>query len=368
MNAEMRIIRCALLMFTLGILAPTPGAGGIGPSPSFVGTFVGAAILAVPPPDSAAVAAPIDVPIFRDAAIEFRPDSTAGKDAPDPMQSGRVIAANVHLPEIAGPHRIRALLTIKPIPKTEREVFDRWDRAGSIRVVTPGGEVEVVRFITSYGGRTEHEVDVTELAPILRGERQFRAFIDTWVSPAWRVDLTLRYQPVKEYDNSTWAAPVFLTDSFNSQDMPGGREVVVEVPKGLARVVLRYVSTGHCTDGTDADEFISKANVISVDGVVVARYHPWRDDCRRYRERNPYTSHWTDGSWSSDYSRSGWCPGVEVSPMEIDLSDHLTPGKHRIRFVVEGMRPKDGNGNFGYWRLSACAIGWDKAPALWRNE
>ena len=47
--------------------------------------------------------------------------------------------------------------------------------------------------------------------------------------------------------------------------------------------------------------------VLAVDGVVVARFHPWRDDCLEFRDRNPYCARWTDGSWSSDYSRSGWC-------------------------------------------------------------
>jgi hypothetical protein len=32
------------------------------------------------------------------------------------------------------------------------------------------------------------------------------------------------------------------------------------------------------------------------------------------------------------------------------------------------MRPKDKDGNYGYWRLSACLVGWAKPPALWRNE
>jgi hypothetical protein len=54
--------------------------------------------------------------------------------------------------------------------------------------------------------------------------------------------------------------------------------------------------------------------------------------------------------------------------MEFDLTDHLTPGKHTIRFRVEEMRPKDEKGNFGYWRISAALIGWKKIPALWRNE
>ncbi len=322
----------------------------------------------VAPADSSHVGAPTDVAIFRNAPILFRSDSTAtGKEQTD-AQTGRLVTAQVRLPELAGPHRIKALLTVKPVPKSEREVYDRWDRAGNIRIALGEREIEIVRFITSYGGRTEHEIDVTELAPLLRGACTMRAFIDTWVSPGWMIDFALRYIPVREYDNATWAAPAFYTDSFNAAEMSRGRDVQVDVPKGLARVVLRYLSTGHCTDGIDADEFISKANVISVDGVVVARYHPWRDDCRQFRDRNPYTSHWTDGSWSSDYSRSGWCPGVEVLPMEIDLTDHLTPGKHTLRFRVEEMRPKDEKGNYGYWRISAALIGWKKIPALWRNE
>jgi hypothetical protein len=350
----------ALRLTLLGVILLLPRGTAAASDP--------AAAVLLAPADSSHVDVPIDVVVFRDAPIQFRPDSTAGgKEQTDP-QTGRLATTQVRLPELAGPYRIKALLTVKPVPKSEREVYDRWDRAGNIRIALGEREIEIVRFITSYGGRTEHELDVTELAPLLRGECTIRAFIDTWVNPGWKIDFALRYIPVREYDNAAWAAPVFYTDSFNAAGMPRGSEVQVVVPKGLARVVLRYLSTGHCTDGIDADEFISKANVISVDGVVVARYHPWRDDCRRFRDRNPYTSHWTDGSWSSDYSRSGWCPGVEVLPMEFDLTDHLTPGKHTIRFRVEEMRPKDEKGNFGYWRISAALIGWKKIPALWRNE
>jgi hypothetical protein len=320
---------------------------------------------------SLTAAAPATVPVFQDVTLHFAPDSAAKFVQPGMVaeDNGRVVRTACALPELAGPHRITARVTVKPIPKSDREVFDRWDRAGNIRLTVNGRpDVEVVRFITAYGGRTDHEVDVTRLAPLLRGRCELRAFIDTWVSPGWKLDFSLDYTPAAEYDNTTWAAPITYADSFNREKMPGGDEVSVEIPAGLARVVLEYFSTGHCTDGRDADEFISKANVISVDGVVVARLHPWRDDCRKYRDRNPYTSHWTDGSWSSDYSRSGWCPGLEVLPIELDLTDHLTAGRHTIRFVIEDMRPKDDQGNFGHWRVSAHLVGWDRPPALWRNE
>ena len=319
----------------------------------------------------AASRAPFTVAVFESVSVHFSPDSAAkyaraGIAAED---NGRTARATRALPELEDPCKITALVTIRPVAKTERDVCDRYDRAGNIRLVTEGApDLEVVRFITAYGGRTDYEIDVTHLAPLLRGRRTFRAHIDTWTSPAWTVDFSLRYTPVAEYDNASWAAPVYYTESFDREHMPSGDSVTVTVPPGLARVVLKYFSTGHCTDGQDADEFISKANIISVDGVLIARIHPWRADCREFRERNPYCARWTDGSWSSDYSRSGWCPGVEVLPTEFDLTDHLSPGKHTVRFVVERMRPKDDKGNFGYWRISAHLVGWNKPPALWKNE
>jgi hypothetical protein len=248
-------------------------------------------------------------------------------------------------------------------------VADRYDRAGNVRLaIGDGPDLEIVRFMTAYGGRTAYEIDVSHLAPLLRGRRQFRAYVDTWVSPAWRLDFSLRYAPADSFPAPTWAAPLFYAENFNAEQNGGGDSVTVTIPKGLSRVVMKYVSTGHCTDGRDEDEFVSKANVIAVDGVVVARVHPWRDDCRTFRDLNPYCARWTDGAWSSDYSRSGWCPSQAVTPMEFDLTDHLTPGRHTVRFSVEGMRRRDQEGHYGYWRLSACVVGWARPPALWKNE
>lgn len=313
---------------------------------------------------------PGEVAIFQDAPVCFDPADSAkiGDHRYGVEENGRVAVTEVQLPEWECPHRIFALLTLKPVPKDEMSVHDRWDRAGNIRLRTAGGsDIELVRFITSYGGRTEHEVEVTPLAPLLRGRCDFAVFIDTWVNPAWEVDLTLRYEPMEEFDNASWGAPLFYDNSYDRERFPDGREVEIEIPEGLSRAVLYYYSTGHCTDGTDEDEFVSKANVISVDGVVVERFHPWRDDCRRFRDRNPYTRRWSDGTWSSDYSRSGWCPGVEVLPREIDLTDHLRAGRHTFHIQVEDVRAKDENDHYGYWRLSAFIAGWADSPRLWRN-
>ncbi len=299
--------------------------------------------------------------VFSDNMIHFTPDDAAKYDT-DSVKSrdrGRVMARTVKLPHYTSSVRITGHLVIKPIPKDELEMYDRWDRAGNVRLEIPGGpDIELIKFMTAYGGRTEYEVDLSHLSTLLSGERVIKGFIDTWVTPAWKVDLSLTYSVDTSAINADWVHGLIFVESYTS-DTPGvnGTEVVVEVPPGLKRVLLHYYVSGHCTDGRDADEFVQKDNVIYVDGIAVYRYRPWRDDCRQFRAINPYCRRWTDGSWSCDYSRSGWCPGDLVKPLELDLSDHLTAGKHTIRFVVENVRPKDADGHYGYWRISSQLLG-----------
>ncbi len=309
-------------------------------------------------------------PIFDHQVLHFNPDSSDYYlEAPDiALDNGREAQTSATLPEFNHDTRIFAHVILSPIPKDMLTVHDRWDRAGNLRLTNlDGPDIELSRFMTSYGGETTHKLDITHLAPLLTGKRDFISFVDTWVSPGWMVSLDLEFMPDTSAYAPDWVAPVYFTTGFNAQEMPNGVDVEIEIPDEFARVVLTYIVTGHCTDGRDEDEFVSKPNVISVDGVVVERLYPWRDDCREFRDRNPYTAKWTDGTWSSDYSRSGWCPGVEVDPIFIDLTDHLTAGNHTIHFEIENMRPVDDDGNFGYWRVSSHVIGWKEYPKLWMN-
>ena len=301
------------------------------------------------------------VKIFGNNDIHFTPDNPARYDTENVIanDNGRVITRLKSLPEFKAPVKIMANIKIHPITKDPLSVHDKWDRAGNIRLAVDGmPDIEIIKFVTAYGGYTEYSVDVSHLAPLLSGERTFKAFIDTWVSPAWKINFQLSYW-LYDLSNPDLIIPLMFTESFNAQDVSkDGILVDVEIPENVTSVKMHYLVSGHCTDGRDADEFISKYNVISVDGIVVYRYKPWRDDCKQFRAINPYTKRWSDGNWSSDYSRSGWCPGDIVEPLELDLSDHLTPGKHTVKFVIEDIRPKDENDHFGYWRVSSYLLGW----------
>ncbi|MDF1545228.1 MAG: peptide-N-glycosidase F-related protein [bacterium] len=310
----------------------------------------------------------IRVAIFDRGQIRYQPDSVGQFDTESlkAKENGRAIEQEVSLPVLAEPFRITAHLIMEPIPKDELSVHDKWDRAGSLYLVQPGEpNLELVKFVTAYGGRTEHRVDISHLAPLLSGKRTVGAFIDTWVSPAWKVSCELTYTPVEEPSVApVWVMPVFNEPAFDAQTYgETGEELELSIPNGADRVMLYYLVSGHCTDGRGADEFESKDNVLSVDSSVVYRFRPWRDDCRKFREINPYTRRWSDGNWSSDYDRSGWCPGDMVEPLELDLTDHLNSGDHRLGIVIEDIRPRDEEEHYGYWRVSAYLVGFRKNSA-----
>ena len=311
-------------------------------------------------PAAAADRDPVTVHVFYNQGIHFLPQDP-GKYTQLPTTSddnGRTITRTVDIPK-TGVSRIAAKVRFKPIPKDEVSVHDKWDRAAYVSLAVPGTPgVEVVKVMTAYGGLTEHEIDVTHLAPLLQGSCTFTAFVDTWVSPAWLVDFSLTFYPDASQSPPARVVPlVFETfDEENSRGEP--RKIDVDIPGQASKSVLHYLVSGHCTDGRGADEFESKDNVVAVDGREVLRYKPWRDDCIRFRETNPYCRRWSDGSWSADYSRSGWCPSDAVLPKVTDLSANLTRGRHTLSFNIEDIRPKKDD-HLGYWRVSAYLLIWE---------
>ena len=300
------------------------------------------------------------ITLFDNVTVHFTPDDSTRYDSPfaSARDNGRIMSTYREFPAHTGPKTITARILVEPIRKDIRNVVDRWDRAGSVRLIRPGmAPVEMIRFMTAYGGVIEHEVDVSDLAPLLHGHCEFEVFIDTWVTPAWTVSLDLIMTPRNISLAPTSVTGLWLPKDGLVTDAPEVSENIT-IPADTKRIVMSSLVSGHCTDGRDADEFITKDNVILVDGIEVHRWRPWRDDCGEFRAVNPYCARWADGSWSSDYSRSNWCPGDVVDPHEVDLSKWLTAGDHVVTYRIENIRPEDESGH-GYWRLASRLMIWE---------
>jgi hypothetical protein len=256
--------------------------------------------------------------------------------------------------------------------------------------------LELVRFMTPFGvgffsdspkldqrkpvyiPHWEKEVlwhqDISDRLKELQGEVWIGVWIDVWTKEGYKINLDLSFDETEfiEYEaKKTWTKPLINTinyfgpmkypDFFSRNDLL----VDIDIPENVTNVELKYIATGH-GGHEGGDEFVKKEHVISVDGQELQRFTPWRDDCAAFRRFNPHSGVWTEKiQWkdkeideriaSSDYSRSNWCPGSDVTPLLIPLSG-LSPGRHQLKFSVPDAQAIKEN-ELNHWLISAYLVG-----------
>lgn len=353
------------------------------------------------------------IPVFEDAQIHFADYEPIIGDIPFDttlhFSHGTLIVKRMRLPELPAHYQLFAEIH-------QRSNGDAYDRTASVFVIPTekaksfrdglqrlealpsfvgkdGKEyqgikaekdylppVELVRFFTSFGAghfndrvqidglewadENYYKMEVSELRDRLRGDVLIGAFIGNYDKGGHKLSLDLLAypgenkwsgKPLKEH-----SIPLFNT--CNVMEMSGqnyGRlfatdslEVEFEIPDGAKNMRLRYISTGH--GGWDnGDEFNPKENAIYIDGVKQFTHTPWRCDCATFRDQSPVSGNFWNGVSSSDYSRSGWCPGTATNTVYFDLSG-LKPGKHTLRVAIP--QGKDEGESFSHWMVSGVLL------------
>lgn len=241
--------------------------------------------------------------------------------------------------------------------------------------------VELIRFFTPFGvghfndrvqidglewqEEVYYKQEITDLKPFLQGDVLIGAFIGNYDGGGHLLSLDLKAYPGDYVNQITpqrqWTLPLFNT--CNVMEMAGQNyphffdtdtlSVTFEIPEGVNKLKLRYITTGHGGWG-GGDEFNPKPNNIIIDDTIIYQYTPWREDCGRYREWNPVSGNFWNGLSSSDLSRSGWCPGTATQPTYIFL-DNLEPGRHTIKVAIPQGQAE--GGSFSSWSVSGVLIG-----------
>ena len=245
--------------------------------------------------------------------------------------------------------------------------------------------VELMRFFTSFGiGHYNDKVqvldktwqtksilkqEITEMLPFMKGEIWIGAFIGNYDEGGHKLSLDIVYYPGSQTVNTaiqpeSEIIPLFNT--LNFMEMAGQNYgsffendtlmVSFEVKDTSKNYFLRYITTGH-GGWENGDEFVQKTNKIFLDEKLIFNYTPWRTDCMNYREYNPSSGNFWNGLSSSDYSRSGWCPGSVTNPQFIEL-DNLSLGKHILKVAI--LQGKDEGESFSAWAVSGVLIGKGK--------
>ena len=208
-------------------------------------------------------------------------------------------------------------------------------------------------------------------------------FIDTWTKEGYIIDFDLYYNESKlpcDTKTAKHVEPLINTvyyigqkhsDIFARKDV----EVPSTIPKGEKNVRLKYITSGH-GGHSNGDEFRPQENILSIDGDEVFSFTPWRTDCASFRRFNPSTGVWLrkrtvayigkegraekeieEPLASSDLSRSNWCPGSNVPPVEIQLTD-IEAGKHILTISIPDSNEIEGD-KLNHWLVSAYLI-WEE--------
>ena len=199
---------------------------------------------------------------------------------------------------------------------------DPWDQPASFFIDTPQGSYEIARYITPFGiACGPWTVDVTDFKSVMAGRIAFRSYIQVWGNSGWLLNAELEFieaeTPGYQRINRLWETSNWVYgDPDISYDLP---EAVVDISALAQSAHLRLTVSGHGQGNTDnAAEFSNKTHQLLVNGALATTHHLWKDDCAQNACSNQL------GTWL--FSRAGWCPGQQVTPLTVNLTSLMTPG------------------------------------------
>ncbi len=205
--------------------------------------------------------------------------------------------------------------------------FDPWDRIAHIFVYDEDGErFEVLRYITPYDRGHVWRVDVSDLRPLLRGQRKFEQMCSTQ-GEGWVVTVTFEFyagpcqRKAYRVINLWSGAPEIGNPDNPASDFYRARTIPFEDPPLGAKVRLVVTGHGMAPNSENAAEFMPIWRTLTVNGEAY-RNQLWKTD----NYLNPCRPQ--GGTWK--YDRAGWAPGDIVRPWEVDITP-LVQGKNAVK-------------------------------------
>ena len=321
---------------------------------------------------------------------------------------GTLILKKVKLPRL--PHHYQHFVEIH-----QQSNGDAYDRTGSLFIVTPGffeginqhpdslptfvgrdgqryqgmisqtgydAPLELVRFFTPFGvghfnermkgygidwrDETYYRQEITDLYHF-DGDVVIGAWIGNYDGGGHIVTVDIKSYPndytIPEDNMEELGLALPLFNTCNVLEMAGQNygklfatdslTVIFKLYPETKSAKLRYISTGHGGWG-EGDEFVPKQNTILIDEKPAFTHTPWRQDCGCYRDLNPVSGNFWNGLSSSDFSRSGWCPGTATQPVYFDMSPWADGKEHTLTVAIPQGKPVEGM--FSHWAVSGALI------------
>ncbi len=195
---------------------------------------------------------------------------------------------------------------------------------------------EMGRVITPYGGymanntngfnndwNHTHVFDVTDYAPLLKGQKTVRAFYDGWSSgfsaTVWFefIEGTPPRDVIKVEHVYRGGCGYANSADFEANCLPAKN---ITLGADAQNSKLRVITSGHGFDNNvNCAEFCIRDYFIDINGTNQFNVEMWRGDCGW----NPIFPQ--GGTWV--LNRADWCPGERVGRHEHELTGLVSPGE-----------------------------------------
>jgi len=229
-----------------------------------------------------------------------------------------------------------------------------WDYLAHFWLWDEGTEswLEAARFITTYHRESRWVVDATHALAWLQegGERRVKY---EW-APSWNKQPTAVTASLRLFNQNKGMSPKAIFPLFGSHGFNptiNDREpVTVDLPGEIGRAELVAITTGHGMEAQNCAEFCRHSHHYTVGGetYVQAFNEPGdQSQCAENTGSGTVPNQW--GTWW--YGRGGWCPGREVYPFVVDVTDQVTAGASNsvaYEAKLNNGPPIDGAGNINH--------------------
>ncbi len=241
-----------------------------------------------------------------------------------------------------------------------------WDRIAHIFLCTADGEDacaetrELVRWITPYSrpGRRRWVMDASSLLPLMSegGDQTFRIVMGPEWEEATEREITISLRLADRRDEQPLAAELAFTGgNFDATYNEGREPFVTTIPSGATKVELVAIISGHGqTDGDNCAEWCNHVHTFTANGTEhVLDFEGQAGQAKGCAERSAegvVPGQW--GNWAP--LRAGWCPGLPVEMLRIDVTDDVTPGEEATFTYAGGFDGGEPRG--GTMSLSAYVV------------
>jgi len=217
---------------------------------------------------------------------------------------------------------------------------------------------EIARWITPFDRQPSSVTDITPYMAMLAsgGTKMFKFMIGGWPNRILTIKLRLfedgNQNGVRQEFIPMWTGGGFYSGGepvYNDNHEP----IIFSIPEDAVKVEFSTYITGHGwgSDTGNCAEFCNTRHFFSVNGGVFDfdKSHPTAGGsatCMQLEEiaGGVIPNQW--GTWG--YGRQGWCPGLDVEPYVMDITDYLIPGEENV-MEYEICWANSGNQCYDYW-------------------